>query len=262
MHALVRALGIERPLHLTGWSTGGAAAALYAIDRTVASLTLVDPVSPYGFGATREQGTPHHDDFAGSGGGTVNPEFVRRLAAGDRSAEPASPRSTMTGSYWNPAHREPPWREAMLLDEVLKSVVGDDHYPGDSTPSEHWPGVALGTRGILDALSPRYCDWTGIVDVDPKPPILWTQGSDDVVIADGSAWEMGRLGQSGAIPGWPGEGAFPPQPMVRQVEAVLERYREAGGRVVAERFEGSGHFPPIGAAERWSRVLFEFLESC
>jgi pimeloyl-ACP methyl ester carboxylesterase len=262
VHALMRALGIERPSHLVGWSTGGAAVALYAIDRTVASLTLIDPVSPYGFGATREDGTPHHDDFAGSGGGTVNPEFVRRLAAGDRSAEPASPRSTMTGSYWNPAHREPPEREEMLLGEVLKSVVGDDHYPGDSTPSEHWPGVAPGTRGILNALSPRYCDWTGIVDVDPKPPILWTQGSNDVVIADGSAWEMGWLGQSGAIPGWPGEDAFPPQPMVRQIEAVLERYRDAGGRVVAERFEGSGHFPPIDAAERWSGVFFEFLESC
>jgi pimeloyl-ACP methyl ester carboxylesterase len=252
-HALVEALGIERPVHLAGWSTGGAAVALYAIDRPVASLTLIDPVSPYGFGGA------HTPDLAGTGGGAVNPDFVRRLSKGDRSPEPGGPRSTMTGAYWSPRHREPPEREEMLLDEVLKTVVGDDFYPGDSTTSEHWPGVAPGTRGILNALSPRYCDWTGILDVGPPPPILWTHGSEDIVIADGSAWEMGTLGQQGAIPGWPGEEAFPPQQMVTEIGAVLERY---GGRVVRERFEGSGHFPPIDAAERWSRVFFGFLDDC
>ena len=45
-HALVEALGIERPVHLAGWSTGGAAIAAYALDRPVASLTFIDPVSP------------------------------------------------------------------------------------------------------------------------------------------------------------------------------------------------------------------------
>ena len=65
----------------------------------------------------------------------------------------------------------------MLLDEILKSVTGDDGYPGDMTPSENWPGVAPGTRGILNALSPKYCNWSGIVDLDPKPPILWTHGT-------------------------------------------------------------------------------------
>jgi hypothetical protein len=45
-----------------------------------------------------------------------------------------------------------------------------------------------------------------------------------VVLADGSAWEMGTLGQAGAVPGWPGEEAFPPQPMVEPIAAVLERW--------------------------------------
>jgi pimeloyl-ACP methyl ester carboxylesterase len=256
--ALVRALGIEEPVHLAGWSTGAAAVARYAIDRPVASLTLIDPVSPYGFGGTRADGTPVAPDFAGSGGGLANPEFVRRLAARDRSNEPMSPRHVMTGSYWSPRHREP--REEQLLDELLKSVVGDDHYPGDSTPSEHWPGVAPGTRGILNALSPRFCDWTALVEVDPKPPVLWTHGTEDVVISDASAWDIATHGRSGAVPGWPGPEAFPPQPMVAQIEALLERYRAAGGDVRVERFEGSGHFPPIDAAERWSRVFFEFLD--
>jgi pimeloyl-ACP methyl ester carboxylesterase len=260
--ALLRALGIERPPHLAGWSTGAAAIAHVAEQQPVASLTFIDPVSPYGFGATRLDGTPHFADFAGSGGGTGNPEFVARLAAGDRSADgDLAPRNVMNSSYWRADHREPPEREELLLSEILKSVTGDDGYPGDSAPSEHWPGSAPGTRGILNALSPKYCNWAGIVALEPKPPILWTHGAHDVVVADGSAWEMGALGQAGAIPGWPGEDVFPPQPMVSQLRAVLDRYAARGGRVEREWFEESGHFPPIDAAGRWSAVFFGFLES-
>jgi pimeloyl-ACP methyl ester carboxylesterase len=51
--SLVQALGITRPVHLVGWSTGGAAIGNYAVDRSVASLTFVDPVSPYGFGGVK-----------------------------------------------------------------------------------------------------------------------------------------------------------------------------------------------------------------
>jgi pimeloyl-ACP methyl ester carboxylesterase len=260
--ALLAALGIERPPHLAGWSTGGAAIAAFALDRAVASLTFIDPVSPYGYGATRADGTPHHPDFAGSGGGTGNPDFTARLAARDRSADgDTAPRNVMNSSYWRSDHREPPEREEMLVGEILKSVTGDDGYPGDTSSSEHWPGVAPGTRGILNALSPRYTNWAGIVDLDPKPPVLWTHGAQDIVVADGSPWEMGTLGKLGAIPGWPGEDAFPPQPMVGQIRMVLERYAEAGGRVEMERFEDSGHFPPIDARERWSTRFFGFLES-
>src|SRR4051794_20955960 len=141
VHALVEALGVAAPVHLCGWSTGGAAIAAYAMDRPVASLTFVDPVSPYGYGGVREDGTPCAEDFAGSGGGTASPEFVRRLAEGDRSADaPASPRTVLNTSYWAPAHREPPEREEVLLDELLTSRTGDDAYPGDATPSAHWPG--------------------------------------------------------------------------------------------------------------------------
>ena len=55
VHALMRALGIERPPHLAGWSTGGAAIALYAIDHGAASLTFIDPVSPHGYGRRRSR---------------------------------------------------------------------------------------------------------------------------------------------------------------------------------------------------------------
>jgi hypothetical protein len=49
--------------------------------------------------------------------------------------------------------------------------------------------------------------------------------------------------------------------MVAQIRAVLERYAAAGGRVEMSLYEGSGHFPPIDARERWSAQFFGFLES-
>lgn len=58
------------------------------------SVVLLEaPLSPYGFGGTRDlDGTPTTADFAGTGGGTANPDFVARIRAGDRSADaPASP---------------------------------------------------------------------------------------------------------------------------------------------------------------------------
>lgn len=167
----------------------------------------------------------------------------------------------MKTSYWSPEYTLDPQREEILLDEMLLSVTGDDGYPGDMVPSDHWPGVAPGTRGILNALSGKYCAWEAIVDLEPKPPILWTHGSADIVVADGSPWEMGTLGQLGVVPGWPGEDAFPPQQMVSQIRNVLTEYRNRGGRVDMETFEGSGHGPHIDAADRWAATFFGFLES-
>src|SRR3954466_1822601 len=260
--ALVSALGISRPVHLAGWSTGGAAIAAYAMERPAASLTLLAPVSPDGYGGGHRDGTPCFDDYAGSGGGTGSPDFTQRLATKDRSTDSAaSPRNVMNASYWSPNHGEPGDREDFLLDEVLKSQTGDDGYPGDLTPSENWPTVAPGTRGILNALSPKFCDWSGSVAMAEKPPVLWVHGTADIVVADGAAWEIGTLGKMGAVPGWPGEGAFPPQPMVTQIRDVLERYRDGGGRVEIEHFEGSGHFPAIDARERFADVFFGFIAS-
>jgi pimeloyl-ACP methyl ester carboxylesterase len=260
--ALLEALGVDGPVHLAGWSTAGAAIAAYARRWPVASLTFIDPVSPFGYGGVRRDGTPCFPDFAGSGGGTGSAGFTQRLREGDRSTDAdSSPRNVMNRSYWAVGHREPRDREEMLLTEMLKSRIDDDGYPGDSVPSPNWPGVAPGTRGILNALSPKYCTWADIVDLDRKPPILWTHGTADIIVADGAAWEMGALGQVGHVADWPGEEVFPPQPMIAQIRDVLERYRDAGGRVEMQLFEGSGHFPPIDARERWSEVFFGFLDS-
>lgn len=260
--ALVEVLGIDGPVHLAGWSTGGAAIAAYAVDRpgAVASLTFIDPVSPHGFGGVLPDGTPATDDFAGTGGGTGNPDFVAALAAGDRSTDsPVSPLNVMRSSYWSPSFTVDPEWEQVLLDEILLSEVGARGYPGDATASENWPGMGPGEVGVLNALSPKYCNWANIVDLDPKPPVLWVHGSDDIVVANGSAWEMGTLGAAGAIPGWPGPDAYPPQQMIDQIRAVLTDYDDRGGTVRMEMFEGSGHGCHIDNLDGFTTAFFDLV---
>lgn len=263
VHSLVVALGVDRPIHLAGWSTGGAAISHYAIEHGgVASLTYIDPVSPFGFGGVMRDGTLCFPDNAGAGGGGGNPEFVKRLLEKDRSADsPFSPRSVMRTSYWNPEFSLDPEREDLLVDEVLKSLIGDGGYPGDFTTSENWPGIAPGKSGILNALAPLHCRWDDIVDLDPKPPILWTHGEQDIVVADGSAWEFGQLGALGVVPGWPGADAYPAQPMVTQLRDVFTTYAERGGRVQMEMIAGSGHGPVFDNQELWTSLFFGFLDS-
>jgi Predicted hydrolases or acyltransferases (alpha/beta hydrolase superfamily) len=260
--ALLRALGLDAPPHLVGWSAAGAAIVRYAMDRPVGSLTFLDPVPPYGFGGTHPDGTPCFADFAGTGGGAVNPEVVQRIRDGDDSGEsPFSMRNVMNGFYFAPTHREPREREDLLVAEILRTVIGDGHYPGGSVPSENWPFTAPGTTGILNALSPKYGNWAGIVDLDPKPPVLWTHGTADLVVADNSMWEMGALGAAGAVPGWPGAEVFPPQPMVAQIREMLGRYAAAGGSVRTEMFDGAGHGPHFDDPGRWTAIFTDFLES-
>jgi pimeloyl-ACP methyl ester carboxylesterase len=99
---VVAALGLEQP-HLVGWSMGGGVVMQYAIDHAVASLTLISPVSPYGFGGTALDGSLLTPDAAGTGGGGANPDFVARLESGDRGTdEPTSPRNVYLGTYVKP----------------------------------------------------------------------------------------------------------------------------------------------------------------
>jgi pimeloyl-ACP methyl ester carboxylesterase len=149
----------------------------------------------------------------------------------------------------------------MLVDEVLKSTIGDGGYPGDFTTSDLWPGVAPGITGILNALSGKYCRWDDIVGLAEKPPILWTHGTNDLVVSNKSFFEMGNLGEMGAVPDWPGADVFPPQPMVDQIDHVLDGYAAGGGSVRKEMFEGSGHGPIFDATEAWLEAFRSFLRS-
>jgi pimeloyl-ACP methyl ester carboxylesterase len=261
--ALVHALRIDAPAHLVGWSTGGGAVMQCAIDRpdAVASLTLIDPVSPYGFGATKDtDGTPTSPDYAGSGGGVAAPEFVRRLREGDRSDDSDfSPRNVMRAFYWHPGYRLDPEREDALVDEVLKSQISDDGYPGDLAASQNWPGVAPGTRGILNALSGRWCNVSGIVDISPKPPVLWIRGDGDLVIGDQSMFDVGTLGRLGQLPEWPGDDVHPPQPMTEQTRAVLGLYAARAGEVREEVITESSHGPFIDHLTECAALVYGFI---
>jgi pimeloyl-ACP methyl ester carboxylesterase len=227
----------------------------------VRSLTLVSPVSPYGFGGTKDiLGTPNYPDFAGSGGGVVNPEFIRRIKEGDRSAEdPNSPRNVISTFYYHGGFR--PEREEAFLEAALLEKMGDERYPGDMTPSENWPTVAPGTWGPINAVSPKFFNTSGLVDLDNKPPILWVRGDSDLIVSDNSMFDFGALGKMGFVPGWPGEEVYPPQPMVSQMRDVLERYAANGGRYQEVVIPDAGHSGHIEKPETFNAALHAFLEA-
>mgnify|MGYP000075875595 FL=1 len=262
LKALSDALG-QRPAHLVGWSLGAAPVLQFALDYPdlVRSITLVAPVSPYGFGGTKgEDGTPCYDDFAGSGGGAVNPEFVRRMQIGDRGADDAnSPRNVINAFYYKPPFRAA--REEAFLSSLLLEKTGADRYPGDFVPSANWPNVAPGALGPMNATSPKNLNLSSIADMAHKPPILWLRGDSDQIVADNSLFDFGTLGMLGAVPGWPGADVFPPQPMLAQMRAVLERYQANGGRYQEVVIADAGHSPHIEQPQAFMEAFRSFLES-
>ena len=60
------------------------------------------------------------------------------------------------------------------------------------------------------------------------------------MVSDTSVCDFGYLGQIGAVPGWPGAETIPPQPMVTQTRAVLDRYVANGGTYTETVLSG-GH---------------------
>ncbi|HEY1354398.1 MAG TPA: alpha/beta hydrolase [Ktedonobacteraceae bacterium] len=262
--ALVQQLELPA-VHLPGWSLGGNIAMQYTIDHpgAVRTLTLQATGSPFGFGGSRDiEGTPTWPDYAGSGGGTVNAEFASRLARGDRGNERFSPRTVMNACYFKPPFRVSPEHEELLVSAILSTKVSDDSYSADHVPSANWPGVAPGTRGVNNALSPRYLNQEELVNLAPKPPVLWVHGADDRAVSDTSLFDPGFLGQVGVMPGWPGAQVYPPQPMKAQIRAILARYRAHGAQTQEVLLPDCGHAPHIEKPEDVLRVVSAFVAGC
>ena len=262
--ALVGTLGLER-VHLVGWSMGAGVVLQYLLDAPdrVASVALVAPISPYGFGGTTgPDGHRVHDDGTGSGGGAANPQFVAALAAGDTTADtPASPRSVLRAFYVAPGSLPlDPQLEDVLVASMNRTRTGPDHYPGDAVAVPAWPGFAPGERGVLNTMAPTVCDLSGIADLAVKPPVLWVRGDADRIVSDTSAFDVAFLGSLGAVPGWPGAEAFPPQPMVTQTRAVLDRYAASGGAYREVVFPGVGHSPQVERPQEFVVALLEHLD--
>jgi pimeloyl-ACP methyl ester carboxylesterase len=241
--------------NLVGWSMGGGVVMQYLLDHAdrVLSLTLVSPVSPYGFGGTDADGHVLNDENSGSGGGGGNADFVARLASGDKGDDPTSPRMIYRTTYVkDPSDTT---YEDLWVESMLTTKTGIDNYPGDGSAAESWPGFGPGTRGVLNTMVPRYFDVSGIVHLATKPPILWIHGADDAIVSDTSLFDLNYLGELGAIPGWPGAEVAPAQPMVTQTRAVLADY----GNSVEVIYESCGHSAHLEYPEEFRAALTAHL---
>lgn len=260
--ALMDHLHIDKA-HIVGNSLGGMVVWRMMADypEKFLTITLVDTGSPFGFGGTRDfDGTPCYDDFAGSGGGLTNPELAKRIKENDRTMESQfSPRAAIRTLLVKPPFI--PVREEELLSSLNASHIGEQDVPGDNVPSPNWPFVAPGKWGATNATSPKYAvSVEKILKAEPKQKVLWIRGADDMVVSDSAASDPGFLGRVGLIPGWPGEEVFPPQPMIGQTRAVLEKYAAAGGSFKEVVIAEAGHLPFIEKPDDFNQHLHAHLK--
>lgn len=255
--ALLDQLGIEQT-HIVANSLGGNVTWRLLMDcpERFLSVTLVAPGSPYGFGGVKGiEAMPCYDDFAGSGGGLANPELIKRLAAGDRSAESMfSPRSALRMLVFKPPFV--PEREDALVEAMLAMHLGDQDFPGDSVRSSNWPYVAPGRWGATNALSPKYADDVNrLYTAEPKLDILWIRGSHDLAVSNNAASDPATVGAAGLLPNWPGPEVYPPQPMLDQTRDVLDKYAAAGGSYREVVVQDTAHVPYIENLAEFNNLL-------
>lgn len=283
---LLHALAPGRRVHVLGWSLGAGVAMQFAMDHhaMVASLTLESPMSPFGFGGTYNTGlemqacTP---DFAGTGGATANPVFVDCLRTRDCEIASSQPeglacnpqfhaRTVMNAFYFTMPEGKTlaqlgtisQAQEDAFVEAMFAIALGDDNYPGDFTPSENWPNVAPGTRGVNNAISPKYLNLSGFANLPVRIPILWIRGDSDQIVSDTSLFDLNYLGVLGLMPGWPGAEAAPAQPMVTQLRSVLDAYAKNSGAEYSEIvFAACGHSPHIEQEGRFLELLYAHVSA-
>ncbi len=260
---LVEALGIES-YHVVAHSLGGGIGweLLIKDAHRIKSMTQVNPASPFGFGGTKDiKGTLTFADGEGSGGGTINPDFVKLIEQEDRSTDhQASPLNIMNAFYW-----EPPFVPANvmeLLEGLLRIQTGDSFYPGDFTPSENYPFTCPGKKGAINSASPttKREILAKLSAIENGPEILWIRGAKDKIVSNESLFDTAVLGKMGAIPNYPGEEICPPQPMVDQTRYCLEHYGQNGNKYKEVVFENAGHTPYIEEHDRFINELLSILE--
>jgi len=259
--ALLDALGIEKA-HVVGNSLGGSVVWQMMADYPdrLLTVTQVAPGSPFGYGATKDvEGTPTTPDFAGSGGGLTNPAFVAQVQAGDTGLDsPVSPRAVLRALVYRPPFI--PAREDEIVASLLSIHQGEQDWPGDSVSSPNWPYVAPGKWGANNALSPKYNrDVSGIYANPPNVPVLWIRGDSDLTVSNTAAADPGTWGPSGLVPNYPGTEAYPPQPMIDQTRAVLEKYAAHGGSFREVVMAETGHVPYIEKPDEFNKYFHQHI---
>lgn len=273
-----------KPVHLLGWSLGGSVIMEAAMKDagSIKSLTLVSAMSPFGFGASMNTDLhliPTSKDFAGSGGGAVNPSFIDSIRTQDEkipstqpAATKASPqnyaRTTMNSLYFKMVNGQTLLQRGVIdkatedefAESMFKTKLGDDNYPGNSTTTSDWPGMAPGDKGVNNAISAKYCDISSFSSKGLKLPILWVRGDSDLIVSDTSFVDVNNLGKLGFIPGWPGDNTNPPQPMIKQLKAVLEDYKKNGGSYTEIVFEECGHSAHIEYPDKFNKLFLDFIK--
>jgi pimeloyl-ACP methyl ester carboxylesterase len=259
--ALLDHLGVDKA-HLVGNSLGGCVAwSLLAEhpDRWL-TITQADAGSPFGYAATKDAaGTITNEEYSGSGAGLINPEVVRLVAAKDRTTDsPFTVRSALRQLIVKPPFI--PAREDALVESMLEVHLGEQDYPGDAVSATLWPGVGPGVWGSNNGLSPKYYAVAdAVAAADPRPPVLWVRGENDLMVSDAAMADPGTLGGMGLIPGYPGADVYPPQPMLGQIRAMLDRYAAAGGSYAEEVIADCGHVPFIEKPNEFNQMFHAHL---
>jgi pimeloyl-ACP methyl ester carboxylesterase len=72
-------------------------------------------------------------------------------------------------------------------------------------------------------------------------------------------FDLAALGAMGAVPGYPGVEECPPQPMLEQTRALLERYAGEGGAYREVVIDDAGHSPYLEKPDIFDEVFHAFI---
>lgn len=242
---------------LLGWSLGGGVAMRYTIDHSdrIEKLILLAPCPPYGFGGTKEEtGEPIYPLGLGTGAGCANKAMLLTTAVQGKKAL----KRILRQFYFSPHFQLNPELEELLVEGVASIKTGDGMYPGDYYYTMSWPHVLPGEEGVLNAMSPKWSNQSALLDLLHKPDVLWIRGIEDDIVSDHSIIEFGHLGSKGLVPGWPGPGKYPAQPMIAQTRHFLNEYRKRGGNYQEVLLPG-GHGCHLEAEGQFVFALTSFL---
>ncbi len=244
LDSFITELNIEK-FTLCGWSLGGGVAMQYAIDYNAKlnNLVLISPLSPFGFGGTKDAcGTLVGKDGIGYAGGAANAGFVKALYDKDTSSDnPNGIISVINNTYFKPPFKVTKDIEDMLVEGILQMKLGEDYYPGNFKQTELWPYILPSDKGILNTMSPVYCNLSGLSDIENKINITWVKGEYDIITSNNSMCDLPFLGSLGYLPNYPGKEEFPWQPMNDQIKYVLDNYQSNGGCYDFFELKDCGH---------------------